>query len=166
MYATYDLDISEHKSQNIPILHQSVQSISMHKSTIHMGSFDHLVADHLLQLILWESHGNTTASWERSCWRCEYDRYTFTKRYCAWIQVSNVSVFVYLPSMIAFKHQTLNSVDKTRTHDISSPKENAAAEAMQTLKAAVRNILLLVVVWQLNLGHAMRHVLVASGWSS
>lgn len=66
--------------------------------------------------------------------------------------------------MIAIKHQTLNSVDKTRTHDISSPKENAAAEAMQTLKAAVRNILLLVVVLQLNLWHVLRHVLLANSW--
>jgi hypothetical protein len=62
MYATNDLDISINKLLNVPFLDQSVQNISMHESTIHMGSFDHLVADHLLQLILCERHGKTTAS--------------------------------------------------------------------------------------------------------
>lgn len=58
-------------------------------------------------------------------------------------------------------YETSNAVNSYQQNEIpffnSSPKENAAAEAMQTLKAAVRNILRSLDVYKLNLHLVERH---------
>ena len=61
-------------------------------------------------------------------------------------------------------NEVSNAVNSYQQNEISftniSPKENAAAEAMQTLKAAVRNILRSIDVYKLNLQIVKRRKLV------